>query len=72
MNSVLKDMQEMVDILRAHGYPGNNYEMHAPVNYAKAVHAELHMRGIEINYPREGDEMYLELQNRGKLTIYVH
>lgn len=72
MTGVLKDMQEMVDILKDHGYPGDNFEMSAPVIYARTIHAELQLRGIQVMYPNSGDEMLLELQNRGKVTIHVH
>lgn len=72
MSGVIKDMQEMVDIMKQHGYPGDSYELHAPVNYARAVHAELQLRGIDVPYPQIGDEILLELQNRAKITINVH
>lgn len=72
MMSVLKDLQEMVDILKRHGYPGDTYNMHAPKNYARSLHAELQLRGIDTLYPDTGDEMTIELQNRGTVVVHVH
>lgn len=72
MSAAIKDLQEMVDILRQHGYVGDEFTMDVPVSYARALHAELFTRGIEVPYPFHGDEMMLELQNRAKVTMKVH
>lgn len=69
---IVKDMQEMIDLLRARGHAGDSYELNAPLNYARALHAELTLRGIDLPVPFSGDELYVELENRAKVTVVVH
>lgn len=69
---MIKDMQEMVDLLRARGYPGDYFVFDVPLNYACAMHDELSLVGIHIDRPQSGDEINLELQNRGNVTMRVH
>jgi hypothetical protein len=69
---VIKDMQEMVDLIRARGYPGDSFLFDVPLHYAQLVHDELKSVGIHISCPQAGDEINLELQNRGNVTMRVH
>lgn len=69
----LKDLQDMIDLLKERGgFTGESYTLHAPLVYARTLHTELAQRGIDVSFPCQGDEMLLELRNRGKVTVVIH
>ncbi len=68
----IKDLQEMVSLIKANGYPGESFIFTVPLNYACVIHDELASIGVSIARPQAGDEINLELSNRGKVTMQVH